>query len=323
MQFRGRSQRERERAAEEARALSRRADRLGDFIAAAAFEARADKIDEVGASDHPAENQFSVDLVFHGRPVRDSAFIEADFGADALHKFLNLLHVTCLANTDQKKLGERGPLRPTGAPSVFISGLVRGSFGFSLTEQVTTQSEAVPTANREAWMMLSRHLRTITSASDDDFETELDGIDGRVFGSLKSFVKLLVKNDSTVEVSDRMSTERLTADKLAIAHQRLQASQVRQKKYSHNVVVIGLAPRTRTVEFKFDRSSELMVGKLSSQISSDYIERIERERPRLGGEFSAVIVEKTVTRSDGDPRTTYQFLDITDSGDLGSGEIII
>lgn len=142
----------------------------------------ADLNDQIAVAAATRSNYASVALIFDGTPVVGSDDIRLDFTAEALDNYQKVIAIA-LASKMADELPERGPLPGADRSRLFIRDLVRGSMGFILEEVAPGQGEMLPTGLKEAVEGTTRLLTTLSSASDSDFDSALEGTQPRLLSA--------------------------------------------------------------------------------------------------------------------------------------------
>lgn len=248
-------------------------------------------------------------LVFDGGPVRGSSAIDADFAGKALQDYQELLskHV---ALTSHGGLAAKGPIQHAAQQDarMNVTALVHGSFGFVLQENRSDEPQFFPSATVQAAKDVSALLSDIASTERVQFEDRLAQVDSRIFAVLRRFVGLLHKANATLRIADKDEELRLSSEKVGVAWERLQNTDI--EEFDENVTgeLLGLVPIQRRFDFRRDDNGEYVSGRVSETLSAEYLERIEREGIVAGKRWQATIRTKTVHRVDGRPATITHIL---------------
>ncbi|MDP1914712.1 MAG: hypothetical protein Q8L14_00615 [Myxococcales bacterium] len=156
-----------------------------DWVSRESLEARLGVLESSREQVAGEETQTQAALTFRGRPVHESAAIRSDFSEQIL-KALNRLF-SSVSKQARELLGTAD-----FAPSLMVTGVARGSFGFVVEERGAGSDRSV--------------LKTMSglveaAKSDDAFAVALQDSDEEVIKSLGRFVRVLNQNGATVRIS--------------------------------------------------------------------------------------------------------------------------
>jgi hypothetical protein len=244
-------------------------------------------------------NYANVALVFDGDPVRGSSAIEVNFAGKALQDFQELIskHVA----VDAGQLADRGPLsaQTHDQARMNITALVHGSFGFVLEEDAADQLGMFETPAQRAVRSVTDLLRDVSATDGRPFDTKLDELDARIFSTLKRFVSTLHRAHSTLRVAEEQRELTIDPSGVERAFERVSQSEVEEVDDTVDGDLLGLVPVQRRFDFRRSDNGEILQGRVSANLSADYLERIEREGFVAGKRWRAVIRSKSVHHPDG------------------------
>jgi hypothetical protein len=286
-----------------------------DIVAAMALQDRLDDVQaELEQLSRGDANTAEISLLFEGDPVSGSEAIDANFAAKALDAFQGLV-TRLYASKGSDKLHAKGKIKGADYSSLNIRGVAKGSFGFVLEEKDARQTSVFKTPVREAIDEVMDLFEEFSQESEDDFLVDIDRINPRIFNAMGRFVKLLNANNAIMraELPDRIISWK--EEGVQRAYRRIAGSHVSIQDVSWVGTLIGLSPVSRTFEFRRDGEQAIVTGKFGSQISQDYLERIEGdEKVTLGSRFHASIEIGTLRKPDGTISVTYTVTDLKELG---------
>lgn len=280
-----------------------------DFVARVGFEARKAEIEEeLAALGRGRDTLANVALMFHGKPVRGSRSIGAEFAAKALDGYQDLV-AKRLATTEWGGLGQRGPVPAKQAASLNVCGVVHGSFGFVLEESDPDSPQLINSSLREAVENVTDVLERFTAESDDLFSAAINEMDTRLFTSIRSFFKILHDDEATLRIVEGEKDRSFDAVAVDRAYQRCQEASISEDAPTVTGTLIGVVPYGRRFELKTSEG-EVIKGKVGPLFSQDYLERIEKDEQVIGRRWQAKLLKKSIDRPGQRTITNYTLLDL-------------
>lgn len=241
----------------------------------------------------------NVALVFDGDPVRGSSAIEADFAGKALQDYQELIakHVA----VEGGQMADRGrlPDQIHKQARMNVTALVHGSFGFVLEEDASDQLGMFETPAQKAVQAVTNLLKDVAAPDGRSFDAKLDDLDARIFSTLKRFVSTLHRARSTLKIAEDQRELTLDMSSVERAFDRVSRSEVDEVDEVLEGDLLGLVPVQRRFDFKRGDNGEVWQGRVSANLSADYLERIEREGILAGKRWRAVVRSKSVHHPDG------------------------
>lgn len=281
-----------------------------DYASQMAFESRAEQLEaELSQLSRELGTLANVTLVFKGGPVQGSRSIDANFAADALKNFQELISKQ-IAHAHIGGLASRGPIPVSSASCLNITGVVHGSFGFTLEELDPAGTPLLPSALRETLDQALKTVEAVSSVDDAAFAEMIEELDARVFVAIKKFVNTLYKGDASLTLLSNDVELPLDKDGVARAHERVERSDVDELEYAAIGRLIGVMPIARRFEFLPDGNAEVVSGKVGPRLSDQFLERIERDEAALGGVWNALLHKKITSKPDGSIKETFVLLDL-------------
>lgn len=261
---------------------------------------RLEKLESERASLERRDSLASVALVFDGEPVRGSSAIEADFAGRALQDYQDLISKQMASSIGHTAERGRLPQQVYADSKMTITGIVHGSFGFLLEEDGANQTEMFDSPAKVAVESITNLLDNVSSIDGRGFEDALETLDVRVFQTLKKFVTTLRRSRAVLKLSEDVREMRLDSYAVERAYERVTQSNVEENDEAIDGELLGLVPVQRRFDFRRSDNGEVLQGKVSVNLSEDYLERIEREGMiAAGGQWKAVIRTKEVHHADG------------------------
>lgn len=235
----------------------------------------------------------STALYFGGRPVIGSSAIRADFAAEVISGFKDLV-VKVWATSNSTEIAARGPIHKQGELELHLTELLHGSMGF-LIEEVDVKGEPLfDSPTKQAADKAALLLADIADVEDEKFQKSIETIHPRVFQSALSLFGNLHRAEATVRVvnhSQDVALDRVSVDR---AYVRLEETNVDEHEEAVEGQLIGLIPYGGRFEFQ-PRTGGLMRGKVAPTMSESFLQRLKDEQA-LGKWFYATVRRRTVTR---------------------------
>jgi len=257
----------------------------------------------VSLAEQPETAAF-VQLLFSGGPVLDSRAIDAAFAAEALLGYQEI--ITLATATNQGILGSRGVV--AGAVSeksrFFLTGVTRGSFGFTLEENIEKGASFIDSTLKAVVDDVSSKMSSFCDATDDEYDTFIQEIDKRLFFSFKSFFKLLHDSAAQMKIIGRREGRRFSAASIDRAFVRTETTQVDDEERRVTGVLTGLADGM----FNFLSANQTpFSGKLAPTFGLEYRNQAESTEftYQLGKRYSAQIIRRTTKRGGVAPHIVF------------------
>jgi len=253
-----------------------------------------------------------VALVFDGNPVVGAKSINMSFASQALKQYQDLIQSVitqggeCYAPSVKNKLGKEKGDDPG---TLFIAGVMHGSFGFVLEED-QSQFEMLDTRTKEAIVSADTFLQS-ASSDEVDFNEFLSELDTKVFLRIRAFIRTLHDAKAVLKISERSRTINLDFKRLSLAHARVTKNDIIERETFEKGYLIGFSPVKRTFDFKVDKNDRIVTGKVSQFMAintlrylQDISEHNDHQKMSLGRRYVAHIHMKDVKRADGLPMPT-------------------
>lgn len=270
-----------------------------DLITRAGLEQRRDELAEelkeiqAVVNQRKLEDNFaSAELVFSGRPVIASQGIETEFGGKIVSRFQDLVSKQYALETGGP-LAARGAVPNKNAARLFISGVVRGSFGFRF-EELGDQYEIDETSLKKAVDHSVGLIDAFAHFARKDFETFMENADQRVVDSAEKFFELIHDEQATFRaIADEIDK---TFDEVEIlrALDRARSTVVEDTEETTVGRLLGVLPESHQFEFVVEMPHRTIRGKVDRRISSDELEEYLKEY--LNGDSVATLFVRRVKR---------------------------
>ena len=153
------------------------------------------EIEAFGTRPGPAAE---VALFFGGRPVFGSRAISSDFSSQALTAFQNLVSKRYAA-PEQGGLASRGRIPQKDRSTLMISDIVRGSFGFVLSEMNQDQ-ELVDSRLKGTVDEISAILFRLCAEDEATLDVALDELNSRILAEIRLFFQILSDGGATLRI---------------------------------------------------------------------------------------------------------------------------
>lgn len=280
-----------------------------DFIGRIGLESRQEEIEaDLGTLARSRDTLANVALMFHGRPVRGSRSIDAEFAARALENYQDIV-AKRVATFENGGLAQRGPVPSKQAASLNITGVLHGSFGFILEENDFNEPQLVNSTLKEAVQDISCIMERFTAEGDAEFDEAISDMDQRLFSAVKNFLKLLHDDEATLRIVEGDSDKKFDGAAVERGHRRCQEAEIEEDTLSLTGTLLGVVPYGRRFEMKA-KDGEVIKGKVGPLFSRDYLSRIEKDEQVIGREWQVKILKKTIERPGHRTHVNYTLLEL-------------
>jgi len=204
------------------------------------------------------DNHAELGIFFGGGPVQGSRGINADFAGKALDDIQTLISKRFTGK-------EIGPLKKTGPvplndhSQMLVTDVVRGSFGFVLSEAGDTY-ELVGTPLKDVVDEVSDILSRIGANDEEIFDEAVAQLDERILVTMKQFFQRLDENGATLRVVQGARDFLLDRDAVALARSR-----VKELEISETVIErtgrLFMLPDSKRFDLYLDENGEKVVIK--------------------------------------------------------------
>lgn len=242
----------------------------------------------------------TVHLTFNGKPVAEEEGIRADFAGKAVNAFGTV--VTSLAAGQKGTLPEKGPIPNQDAYRLLVTSTARGSFGFELEENQSSQ--AAPTADESAVEIAIEQARNIMESlvhDDEVFAEAVAETDKRALDDIRDFLKLMADSDAVCTLTFKGTAFRFVdTGQVRRGLRKLAEDNVHEGQEEIIGQFEGILPQSRLAEFRLSGNGELLKCRIDHTLT-----RVEDIRDNLNRELRA----KAKYRQVGTSRRHYTILD--------------
>ncbi len=248
---------------EQARQLLAGGNSYDDPIAQHQYGQRVARLERELAelSEAAAKAPVGLALFFGGRPVVGSHGIKAAFGTQAVGQFQKLVSQRYAA-AETGPLSSRGRVPMSEDTQLFVTDVVRGSFGFVLQASEPVNGDAML---GDVIDEVADTLSRMAAADDALFDEASAGVDSRQLGALKEFFKLLDDEGASLRVVEGERDFELTVPAVRRARQRAEAMTIHEKEETLQGEVIGWAEYSSRFELRLHADSSVVVGSVSRE----------------------------------------------------------
>lgn len=259
-------------------------------------------------SEFPANAEVAV--FFGGTPVVGSRGIRADFAADALSHYQELVTKRMVSQA-LGPLATRGPIPRRDISTMLVTDVVRGSFGFVLQEGGESSEPTMAATLRHALDDVSNLLANIAAENPALFEEAAETLDDRTLFAIRDFLRVLDDNGATLRLVEGERELSFDSRSLHRGRERADATVIDETVIRREGVLF-LVPDARRFELH-PTTGPVLKG----IVAADVIQRNGEHEHRGAGVRAADIVgkrwlvelqEKTVKQGSGRTRASYTLL---------------
>ncbi len=231
------------------------------------YERRLQRAEEMLTHFGNEDTPQSMTITFKGKPVRGTEGIYADFAGEATSA-LSDLYATLVANLKGLMAATTGPVPEGDKHQLVITGVAKGSFGFTLelpreiaSQQLSLFGET-PSATTQAHALLENVLFQAIQGDDENLSESLIGLETRTIKKIYDFFDIMQKNDALFSFKSRhREICASSTNDIKRARQRLDIQNVTDREESYVGRLTGLLPHY--YEFEFTKNDTAVIrGKL-------------------------------------------------------------
>ncbi|MFL6760808.1 hypothetical protein [Sphingomonas sp.] len=274
---------------------------------------------ELATMTDELETQGVVILAFDGFPVEGSRGIDAEFAADALHDYQELI-AKQIGERETGGLSRTGPVPSRDLARLNITNVVHGSFGFQLEEKDSGQTSLVPSPVKEAITQVDNMLAALASPDPETFDDALASIDRRMFITVQSFYENLYNDSASLKIIESSRSIVLDNSLVARARERLHGTVVNDEDFATKGELLGISPVQRRFDFREEATGRIISGQVDQQLSSQYLARLHGDQIAPGQTYTALMRRRIAVRSDGSERESFTLTGLDTPTDLLSPE---
>ncbi len=270
---------------------------------------RADVAERLARMESDLPSNAEVAVFFGGTPVVGSRGIRADFAADAISHYQELV-TKRMASQALGPLATRGPVPRRDISTMLVTDVVRGSFGFVLQENGEA-SEPIVASLQQTLEDVSNLLANIAAENPTAFEEAAETLDDRTLFAIRDFLRVLDDNGATLRLVEGDRELSFDSHSLHRGRERADATVIDETIIQREGVLF-LVPDARRFELH-PTAGPVLKG----IVAADVIQRNGEDEHRGAGARAADIVgkrwlvelqEKTVKQGSGKSRASYTLL---------------
>lgn len=204
-------------------------------------------------------------LVFNGNPVRSNQGISAKFGSTAIKEFADML--ATVGASQNAPLGKRGPITNREEYQLFITGTVKGSFGFEL-EEATETKQLFPESSRVS-LAVDQIIKILKAslASDEELSEAISDVDSRAVESIQKFLHTVAEHEAVCALKFKSEAFGFSSvDDVRRGESRLMKDNIHENEETFIGKFLGVLPHGRTFEFQSNDSEKVLSGKIGHDI---------------------------------------------------------
>lgn len=271
---------------------------------------REDVLERIARIEGALPRTAEVAVFFGGTPVVGSRGIRADFAADALEHYQELVSKR-MASSTLGPLAARGRIPMRDVSNLLVTDVVRGSFGFVLEEAGDANAPMIATALHQAVDDVSTLLNKIAAEDYALFEEAAETLDGRTLAAVRDFLRLLDDNGATLRVVEGQRDLNFDRASLHRGRERADATGIEEQVVDKEGLLF-LFPDARRFELH-TLAGEVIRG----SVSVDALRRpnVDVEDAQLfaaadvvGRRWRLQVRERVVRPAGDEPRSTFTLL---------------
>lgn len=224
------------------------------------------------AADVP-DRTASTALYFGGRPVIGAQGVESEFGSRAVTMFQDLVAKQFAHETGG--LGQRGIVPNKGAARLYITNVVRGSFGFML-EELDDQGPLLDTALKDSVDRVSELFAAFGEDDEERFNTAVAEVDERVLSTTKDFFTLMRQAGATFRLVTGDRDRSMLASEIDRAARRATTTTVADEDERIAGVFSGALPEGHQMEFRTTGERGILRGRVARSYTAAAIVQLNQ-----------------------------------------------
>jgi len=206
-------------------------------------------------------------LLFNGNPVKGSLGIDANFASKVVAPFQNMV-TSEFAHRIYGKVGQRGQLNSKSESRLFITSLVRGSFGIELSK-LENDNLFDEDQLSDSLAHVARLIES-SAKSDEDFASELDEVAPRTIQCLKDFFKAISDDQAGVSIESGGIRCELNPIDVHSAFDRVSGTLTTENEESVSGVLKGILLESWRFDF-IDNDGKTITGKIDENLTEDQV----------------------------------------------------
>ncbi len=261
-------------------------------------ERRDELVLALSCLDTQSQNLASVALYFGGKPVFGSRAIEAEFAANVISTYQELV----------TKVWNEGAVHSNAKASkehshLHVTNVVHGSFGFVLEEIDINGEPLFRSALKEAMEKASELILGLADQDEEAFEDVAATMNVPVLTAMRNFYRVIHTNNAVFRLVEGNHDIAFDAAAIARGFDRAEHTTTEEEEFTSDGELLGVIPIGRRFEFKRMDNGIIISGKIGLLFSQEYLDRISKEQ--LAGRLWRGIFQKREVRKLGHLREVY------------------
>ena len=286
-----------------------------DDLSAMSLEAHRDELRaELAKMEATPETTASATLFFSGRPVIANRGIEAEFGADAAKSYQDIV-TRQFAYRQTGRLGQRGNIPGRDQSKLYITHVVRGSFGFRL-EELAPQTPLLASALKEAMDETARVMLAFAEPDEEVSLASVTNLDGRVLDAVRGFFDLMRRSDAVFRLVSGELDRPFDRAAVQRAAERASITTLRESDESLDGELAGVLPERRLFEYR-TAGLGTIGGVLGADLADDEVARLNLDW--VGKPSRVTVRTRQAVRGERTSRPGYTLLAIGPGADAVPG----
>ncbi len=279
-----------------------------DVVARFGLKSRREEITfEISTLDElPTITQAEVSLFFSGKPVNANKGISAEFSSRALASYQDSINKIS-AFQRFGSLGDRGAVAGKDKSALYLTNVVRGSFGFQL-EEIEPQLSMQRSELKEAVDDSTKLILAFSSPDEEEYTVGIQQVEQRIVDSIFAFFSLLKDEEATVRLVTDGTDKWIDKTSIERAIDRIKSIKIDiNNDMPIKGSLTGVLPTTRRFDFS-PAGGDVISGIISSGLVDSGLEHLQTEwlfKVSIG-----YFQIRTVSRPGRDPKNYYTLLRI-------------
>lgn len=231
------------------------------------LENRLEEVESCLESINPYHIVKRAKLTFRGNPVIGSEAISASFATKATKIFSDAISAISAGMTGEFHF--KGKIPHSNLNQLMITGTAIGSFGFELELPRPNQGDLVPeiSITEKAINNVRMLFELAATGTDDELIDLLEEIHPRAIAKIHEFLGFLDEQDARCGLEfDNHFFRFQDSKQVAFALSRLNEENFVEKVIPYKGFFQGILPSTHSFEFRTEIDSDVIKGKISSDI---------------------------------------------------------
>lgn len=242
-------------------------------------------------------------LFFAGPPVLGSRGIDAQFAAEALGPFLEMVKTQYSAQK-HGGVGSRGPRKDESEARLLLTGLPRGSFGLELSRPHTEDFVAAEELSKT--LVLLTDVIAAAGESDERFSYSLTDVSPRVLPRLKDFLGVIAGAKADFGLESGELKVALAPERVARALDRVNSARTEETMVDLQGVFRGATLDSWRFDFRLSDGTTVS-GRIADEVTEGQAKSMI---PLTLQECVARLRVTSIFTSDGSVRRRYELLEL-------------